>query len=66
MTGLAKERPGVVGDNSGAKQVPNQEDLHGVLMGFILLGRRQEPLNDFIQASVTICIFSKTVPIAVA
>lgn len=39
MTGLAKRRPGVVGDNTGVKQGPNQEDMHGALMGFTLLAR---------------------------
>lgn len=37
MTELAKRRPGVVVDNAGAKQGPNQEDMHGTLMGFALL-----------------------------
>lgn len=46
-------------DKLGRKQGLSQGDLQGALGGFTRLGRRQEPLNDFMQGSGTMCILAR-------
>lgn len=56
MSGLAKGNLGMVGYKAGATQGPSQGDWHGVLRGFTLPDRRQEPLNDFTQERAAVFV----------